>query len=373
MFAPHDIHLAVEAQVMNQNGVALYFSSPIEEECWAKHVLAREDGTVKYLPVSNVCLECQALPDIKKIKCTHRIEGFGGNLKKSKKNRKRKMESTGEFKSTLTELYGNFKIKPEPFYDRGHIERCFKDDRKWVVDPQARIPLHFLFMDPNAGGRDQTALTGLFYLNGQFVITMLHTAPTKSYTKFIDFVFVCLEMYDAKIRRGNVMEPIVLAVESVNTWNGDAFARELNTRVMMGQMNLQNIHLLADESKQHDTTGQMIQRYGTTLSEARKTDMTIEMSRALEYGCIWHHPDLCTPSDWELSNVILVLVDQMSHWVHIDRNNSTFPKRFKTGGKNEGDPDDLALSFHSALWWIREVMNNPFYRAQYRIWTRYTK
>ncbi len=375
MFSPLEIHLGIEAQIMQANRVGFYFSSPNKKECWGKEVMARKDKTVRPIHVSNVCVECQALPDVKKIKCTHRIVDQGGNLRKSKMNRKRKMETTTDIQDTLTDLMGDIKMEPEPYYNRDYVRRVMDENHVCKIDPTWRVPFHLLFFDPNAGGTDHCAMTGLFFIGGRFIITLLHTSPVKQYAKFLGFVFDSLAIYHTKIRNGNICEPIILAVETVKSWDGDTFLKELNMRVNMGQSNFQNIHLLADESKNKSRHDYEPERHGTTLSERRKTNMSGHMMAALEYDSILTHPDLCTPSTWGIDNIKLIWIDQMSHWRHTSVKDSSFPGANGTiGGKEEGRRiDDLALSTHSALGWYWEIQRNPFYDYQKLEWFRFSK
>jgi hypothetical protein len=368
MFADEEAYQGIQGQVQLSGRVGFFFSTPPKKDCWGKELLLRNDRTVAQVHLENICPECRKKPAIEAVKCLHQ-KNRGSSLHSSKVRQQMATATTG-IDTIMRDTYGVMDLSITRFFIPKYLDRMFNKDTNTYRDTTTKPEFHMLFMDPNAGGNCESAMVGGYFVGTKWVITFVYSAKTKPYDDFIQFVFDCLRVYHEKIRKGDVTQPILLAIESQKAWDGSTFFKELRAARLAGNLNLQNIHLLADRSKQDDKdSGLNIINYGVCVDSHRQNDMVAEFSRALKYDCVLLHQDICTVSEWGVDTMLSMLKSQLSVFEHFDKNTNSGhtasgkpPKN--NDGKKDGKNDDLADAILGLLYWWMEVCTKAFYRPQ---------
>lgn len=361
---------------------AIYISTPNKEKDPSLHWTTKmeTEPTVLKIPCRMICEDCLKLPPSEMIKCTC-LGGRFDNPLKDIKIRKAISQNTdpSRIMSLLEEHYGYQQEAIHKGYNPEAVKKLFDPNRKWKpTSPPAKIRYFFMYVDPNAGGiTSDTAALCMFFdeASKRFVCVYLDTRCTGCKKEFVAFVFQAIDMIHEKIRKKNPEIAIVVAVESQKAFDGETIEEELEDRKLAGNISYDNVHILADEQRERDKTGQKFKRFGVNISHLRQKDMHTIVEDILEYDLFYWHEDLCTASPYGLQIVQNILIEQLLRYRAPCESdiNVGYDKNMKArtgdlyGGKFKGQRDDLSDCFHGCPAWMKEVLK-PYYRRQREKW-----
>jgi hypothetical protein len=382
-FGSEDTHIQITGYFGVATRFGLYTSTPNRApNCYA-HKLST-DRTVTTIPCRIICDECLRKPPSEMIKCTC-LGGLYDNPNKSIRIGKLRAQNKdpSQILANLEE-HGGVRLNPvKRGYNPEHIRRIFDKNHIWRPQvPPKRLPWHFMYVDPNAGGlTSDTAAYSMFYdeFTERFVQTFLDTKCTANQREFVQFVFDAIDKLHKVIRKGNIQDAIVIAVESQKAFDGETIYRELQNRLKAGNTNYMNVHICTDPQRERDKSGMSGERHGFNINSIRQKNMHKVVSRLFEGDYIYSHEDLCTNYEWGLEMVEGLMIQQVELYtvpaeenanVGYDKNMNARPQGDLYGAKFYGKRDDLSDCLHGAYGTYEYICNTPFFNFQIMQWSQ---
>lgn len=345
-------------QLVTSSSMCFIISSPpINSQHWSMQLGKSHPDILKFLKVDHVCEDCQRLPSVEQMKCTHmemRIHAKQSSKKRARMGTELNVNAAAMSREIMAHLdasnHGPFREDLIGWmYDKTN-ESSYTGILKYIT----------VYVDPSGYGQCLAGFCAITTINQKEVILALdarHVPDDIEYERFVlDNIFQL-----SKTHRQDVYQtPIFVAYES----NGqDRGAHMFQDKIMANsELHFTNVVMLGDPSNPSKCGIYTLNRTHAAVATTKSL---------LRCNAICFHKTVSTKHPEGVSVPKKELRLEMELFRHFERGESlTYDikghKRFRRphfSGKVDGHNDDAIVALIGSIFWHEFILESPFYGA----------